>query len=470
VKYVLFTLGLLLAGCAPDIKAGAPILKHVGLPERLTESNPAVEPGHTALPESWWIEFHDPDLNHLVDMALVDNPDIKIADSRLHLAQATVMSAESLRSIHANNIDQIIRHKLSKNGNHSIYNGKTSTIGIVGLPVVNYHLDFWHSDNEMIAASKSTEEMEAAQYRQAALMLSSAVIKTYFALNTTRQLVSVQTEIVDLTKEELSLQDAAFQAGLRPASPSIAQRANLLDAQNALALLQMRSEILRFSLMELLGRNPRDTLPEWSTEATVPHRFRIPQRIDLNLIAQRPDIQAALWNIRRGAHLEKVAHAAFYPNINLHALTGFNSIGLSKLLVPGGFTYAFGPAINLPLFEGGALVGRLHESEASYDMAVHQYNKAVFAAIRQIADTLATLQYTRVQLDNRASSLELRTSQKRIAESGFRTGITSKWPYLKAAIHMDREKMAYMEESLNWLNSITDAATALGGGFGKWSL
>ena len=470
MRYLLLIIGLLLAGCAPAIQPGASILKHVGLPKELVRSNPTVEPSNKALPGKWWLEFHDSHLDHLVDMALADNPGLKIADARLHLAQATVMSAESLTSIHANNIDQIIRHKLSKNGNHSIYNGKTSTIGIVGLPVVNYHLDFWHSDSEMIAASKSTEEMKAAQYRQAALMLSSAVIKTYFALNTAKRLVSVQTEIVDLIEDELSLQDAAFQAGLQPASPSITQRANLLDAQNALALLQMRSEILRFSLMELLGKQPRGTLPEWSSEATVPHRFRIPQRIGLNLIAQRPDIQAALWNIRRSAHLEKVAHAAFYPNINLHALTGFNSIGLSKLLVPGGFTYAFGPAINLPLFEGGALVGRLHESEAAYDMAVHQYNKAVFAAIRQIADTLATLQYTRVQLDNRASSLALRTSQKRIAESGFRTGITSKLPYLKAAIHMDREKMAYMEESLNWLNGITDAATALGGGFGKWSL
>jgi len=470
VKYLLFTLGLLLAGCAPDIKPGAFALKHVDLPKKLTESNPAVEPGNMALPESWWVEFQDPGLNHLVDMALSGNPGLKIAKARLELAQASVMTSKSLTSIHANNVTEITRQRKSRNGNHSIYNGKTSTIGDVALPTVNYHLDFWHSDSELIASNQSAEQMEAAQLRQAALMLSAAVIKTYFSLNTVKQLISVQTEIVNLIEDELNIQDAAFQAGLQPASSLITQRANLLDARNALAALQMRSEIMRFSLMELLGKKPRETLPVVSAEATIPHRFRIPQRIDLNLIAQRPDVQAALWNIRRNSHLEKVAHAAFYPNINLHALTGFNSIGLSKLLVPGGFTYAFGPAINLPLFEGGYLVGKLHESEATYDMAVHKYNKAVFAAIRQITDALATLQYTRLQLDNRASSLELKTSQEHIAESGFRTGITSKLPYLKATIHMDREKMVYMEESLNWLNSITDAATALGGGFGKWSL
>lgn len=467
---MLIIIGLLLAGCAPAIRPGAPILKHAALPEGLVRSNPAVEPSNKGLSGTWWLEFHDSNLEHLVDMALADNPGLKIADARLHLAQATVMSAESLTSTHANNVDQIIRHKLSRNGNHSIYNGKTSTIGIVGLPVVSYHLDFWHSDSETIAASKSTEKMVAAQYRQAALMLSSAVIKTYFALYTTTHLASIQAEIDSLIKDELSLQKAAFQAGLQPATPSIIQRANLLDAQNVLASLRMRSETLRFSLMALLGKTPADALPELSSDESVPHRFRIPQRIDLNLISQRPDIQAALWNIRRRAHQEKVAQAAFYPNINLHALTGFNSIGLSKLLVPGGFTYAFGPAINLPLFEGGELKGKLHESESAYDMAVHKYNKAVFAAIRQIADALSTLQYTRIQLDNRESSLELKISQKKIAEAGFRAGIVGKLPYIKAAIRMDHEKMAYLEENLNWVNSITDTATALGGGFGKWPL
>ena len=470
MKYLLFTLGLLLAGCAPDIKPGALALKHVDLPKKLTESNPAVEPSNMTLPESWWVEFHDSDLNHLVDMALSGNPGLKVAKARLELAQASVMTSHSLTSIHANNVTEITKQRKSKNGANSIYSGRTMTIGDVALPTVNYHLDLWHSDSELIASNQSAEQMEAAQLRQSALMLSAAVIKTYFALNTVKQLISVQTEVVNLIKDELNIQDAAFQAGLQPALPLVTQRTNLLDARNALALLQMRSDILRFSLMELLGKKPQDTLPELSDEATIPNRFRIPQRIDLNLIAQRPDIQAALWNIQRSSHLEKVAHAAFYPNINLHALTGFNSIGLSKLFVPGGFAYAFGPAINLPLFEGGYLVGKLHESEATYDMAVHKYNKAVFAAIRQITDAFATLQYTRVQLDNRVSSLELKTSQKHMAESGFRAGITSKLPFLKATIHMDREKMAYMEESLNWLNSITDAATALGGGFGKRSL
>lgn len=466
---ILVLFALLLAGCAPDIQPGAPLLTAIQLPDALVKSNPAVAADHeTTLPEQWWREFHDPDLNHLVYLALTGNPGLKQADARLRKAQAVVVEVQSRLSPHVGSVGQIIRKRYSQNSNGSIYRGRTLTI-INAIPLsMSYHLDFWKRDEERISASLASQQTTTAQYRQSALMLSSAVVKTYFTLNTAKHIETAQAEIVHLSEAAVRLRDTAYRAGIQAENPSVSENAKLLEAKAVLASLRKQTEILHFALMALLGKGPDDKIPDVSAKSSIPDRFTIPQRIDLALVSQRPDIQAALWNVRRQSHLEKVARKAFYPNINLLALAGLGSIGLSNLLRIGSGAYAFGPAVQLPLFEGGALKGKLHESEAAYDMAVHAYNQAVLAAIRQIATALATLQYTRIQLDDRAASLALRVAQARIAESGFRSGITGKLPYLKAAIRANRAKMAHMEESLHWLNSITDTATALGGGFGKW--
>lgn len=469
MKYVVLMLALLLTGCAPTIDPGASLIQRTAVPAALIDSNPAVQPGRKALPEAWWREFRDPDLDRLVAMALAGNPGLQEADARLRQAQASVMRTASLTALHVDSQLNVQRQELSKNGNHDIYNGKTATIANLDPLAVSYHLDFWHRDAEIIAASRSTEQLTRAQYRQAALMLSSAVIKTYFALHAARQFALADAEIVALAFEQSRLQNSAVEAGISPASAGIIQNADLIDAQSALTALQKHIASLNFALLELLGKEPADALPPDADLLPEPHRFKIPPRIDLDIVAQRPDIQAALWKVKRQSHLVKVAQAAYYPNIDLFAIGGLNSIGLTKLLGPGSTTYAFGPALNLPIFEGGQLEGQFHENEAAYDAAVHAYNRTLLAALSQIANALSALQYTRTQLDDSKATLALRTMQAHIAESGFRSGVTGKRPYLDAEIRMCREKMLDMEESLDWLNSITDTATALGGGFERWS-
>jgi outer membrane protein TolC len=88
------------------------------------------------------------------------------------------------------------------------------------------------------------------------------------------------------------------------------------------------------------------------------------------------------------------------------------------------------------------------------------------SAVRQIADALSALQYTQTQLDESNDTLTIRRDAMQIAQNAYATGIDGKFPYLESLIEMDHTKLHDMEENLAWLNDITDAATALGGGFG----
>ncbi len=81
-----------------------------------------------------------------------------------------------------------------------------------------------------------------------------------------------------------------------------------------------------------------------------------------------------------------MAKAQFYPNVNLVALAGFQSLGLSKLFASGSDMLQAGPAVTLPIFEGGALRANLKGARADYDEAVAVYDGAVAQAFRQVAD------------------------------------------------------------------------------------
>jgi len=466
VRISILALALLLAGCAPTIRQGAPMINQADIPAQLTQSKAIILTQDHRLPEMWWQRFHDKELDRFIALALSNNPGLQEAEDRVQMAQAVLSESESLNLPHIDSQAQILRQKSSKLGNHDIYNGKTASVSNINPLTINYHLDIWHRDSEIIAASQDDVQKQLSQAQQSALLLSASVIKTYCALNTAKKMITVQQDVVQSVQNEWILRQSAYQAGIQSRSPQLKQHAVVLHEQEALAGLQKHAEALQFALLELLGKSANLNDKIATAPIHVPEHFALPQHIDFDLLAQRPDIQAALWNIKQWKHLEKVAQLSFYPNININALVGFNIIGLHQMLGADAFQYAAGPAIDLPLFEGGALEARLHRNEAGYDLAVHTYNRTILSAVRQIADALSSLQYTQTQLDESNDTLTIRRDTMQIAQNAYATGIDGKFPYLESLIEMDHTKLHDMEENLAWLNDITDAATALGGGFG----
>lgn len=461
-----FLICLLLAGCAPVMRNGAPMTSQVVLPPGMAASVPN-KAAEQAMPENWWRRFDDPQLDQAVETALRDNPSLAAVRDRIAMAQDNVANAESLRYVHVNGVANIAHQELSKTGNHDIYNGKTSTIATV-LPFdLNYNLDLWGRNAEIIAASQADEAGVRARYRMTALMLSASVIQTYFTLQASSHIIAVQNRTIALLKDRLAVETASYAAGISTIHDKLAAAADLQEANEKLAQLQHQNDALQYALLALLGKSPGEHVTV-SPELPAPAHFSLPDYVGIDSLANRPDVQVALWRIRKQSHLEQVAQKAFYPDINLFALAGFNSfIGLHDLFQPESGTYAFGPAINLPIFEGGALESRLHGQEDAYDAAVHLYNHTVLEAARQVADAFSGLQHSKDRLDEETAALGLKVSASSVAQTGFATGITGRLPWIDAAIAVNREQIQHIHTSLDWLDNITMVATSLGGGFEK---
>src|SRR3546814_14442258 len=121
----------------------------------------------------------------------------------------------------------------------------------------------------------------------------------------------------------------------------------------------------------------------------------LPSTLPADLLARRPDISSAQERIAAAAAGREVARKAFYPDINLQALVGVQAIGLGNLFSDDAVTYGAGPAIHLPIFQGGKLRPEHAGATARLDEASSEYNNAILHAVPSSADALAQIESSR---------------------------------------------------------------------------
>ncbi|MBU2764588.1 TolC family protein, partial [Acidithiobacillus caldus] len=188
-------------------------------------------------------------------------------------------------------------------------------------------------------------------------------------------------------------------------------------------------------------------------------------QLPMGLLGRRPDIVAARWAVRAAAAQVGAARAAFYPNINLRLLAGWNSIHLADLFDPGNFAHAVGPAITLPIFEGGALRAQLRSQNAVFLAAQDHYRATILNALRQVADVLSEAQ--RLQRDAAALRAQWRSQRNQwlLQRSAWRSGLASRLPSLEARIQLQRTREAETVDRTRRLQNWVLLESALGGGY-----
>ncbi len=419
--------------------------------------------GHPVTPD-WWRQFADPRLDRLVAAALADSPGLAEARARVMAANAEVSRVDALLYPHAQASATVIHGHNSYNGNLYIYNGKTYSLGVIDPLQVDYHLDLWGEDRERIAVAEADARIVEARQVQTELLLTAAVIKTYFAWETANHLVAEQEAEVELADDARRILATAVRAGVQPPSAEVTQRAAWDHARARLTELTQHRTALRYALLALLGKSSSAVLPDARADLPAPKTFPLPPTIDLDALAARPDIQIALWHAQAARHRKKLAKIAYYPDIHLTAFAGLTSLGLAKMFYSSSEGFAVAPAIRLPLFEGGALDANLRARAAAYDATIYAYDKTVLDAAAQVATDLAELDNSKRNFADDADAREEAKRLAAIADTGYRSGVLPRLVRVRAQIRQRGADMALQNGTLRWLTAITDTATDLGGG------
>ena len=223
--------------------------------------------------------------------------------------------------------------------------------------------------------------------------------------------------------------------------------------------------VARNRLAALVGAGPDRGMAIEAPRAVTDKTFALPANLAVDLVGRRPDIQAARARAEAAGRRIKVAKAGFYPNVNLAAFIGVQSLGLDMLTKSGSDYGQAGAAISLPIFSGGRLEGAYRGARADYDAAVAAYDQTLIQALQEVSDAAAGERALGVRLAQARAARAAAEEAYRIAGMRYKAGIASYITVLTAedAAVIQRRSVADLEARALTLDA--QLVRALGGGF-----
>ncbi|WP_426163707.1 efflux transporter outer membrane subunit [Sandarakinorhabdus sp. DWP1-3-1] len=460
-RLLLLALLLLSACVAPSLDAG----RQPRAPETLGVASlsgvAAAWPG-----QGWWRSYGDPQLDALIAEALAGSPDIAAADARLHRAAAQIGQARAatLPSLDANGA--VALNKQSYNNGipaEFVPRGYNDT-GRAALDF-GYELDFWGRNRSAVRAATSDLRAAEADRASAALMLATSVATTYARLAQQTADRDVAVASIGLREQTLGLVRRRVREGLDTQGEEQSALAGVAAAREVLGGIDESLALTRNALAALLGAGPgrgRAITPPAVVRLTA---VGVPAQLGADLIGRKPEIVAARWRVEAAARRIGVARADFYPNINLAAFIGVQSLGLSNLVIGGSDIGQVGPAIRLPIFDGGRRKANLRGAEADYALAVAQYDGALVQALQDVADAATSSRALAGRLTDARAALAAQEEANRIARLRYTGGLADYQSVLIAEDNVLQRRRLLADLQARAFTLDVALVRALGGGY-----
>jgi len=413
-----------------------------------------------------WREFlRDPALQRLVETALANNRDLRVAalNVEAYRAQYRIQRSELFPNISADGSGtrQRTPADLSQTGRSTVGGQYSATVGV----------NSWEAD--FFGRLRSLNEQTLQQYfateeaqRSAQISLIASVANAYLTLQADEALLKVTRETLGTFQRSLELTQRSFDVGVTDALALSQSRTSVQTAQANLAQYTRLVAQDRNALAVLLGGPAPTDLPQ-GEGLDKQLLAEVPAGLPSDLLQRRPDVLQAERELLAANASIGAARAAFFPSISLTANAGTASSQLSGLFDGGSGTWLFQPQINLPIFTAGRLRANLDYAEIQKNIQVANYEKAVQTAFQEVADGLAARGTFEEQLQAQRSLVETSESYYDLADRRFRTGVDSYLTLLDAQRQLFTAQQQLIGVRLSQLTSEINLYRALGGGWSE---
>ncbi|CAD5374561.1 Antibiotic efflux pump outer membrane protein ArpC [Rubrivivax sp. A210] len=450
---------LLAAGCSTPPpqpayqRPAAPVAAAFPVPE-VGPPPAATGPAAAEIP---WQQFHgDPRCRRLIELALDNNRDLRIAVLAMAQARAQLglRRADETPTVNAG----IGATRQATNGG-----GSTGTYS-AGLLVTSWEVDFFGRLNGLSDAAAaqllaSTEARKAAQ-----ISLVGAVASACLTVQADEELLRVTTQTLDTRTETLRLTKLRVDQGAGSQIELRAAESLLESARIALAQTQRQRALDENALVLLVGRPLPDDLPAAPAYGSAPPLQDLPAGLPSELLARRPDVRQAEQLLLAARANVDAARAAFFPRISLTGSLGLASTELSRLF-SGGLAWSLAPQLLQPLFDGGRNQAGLDAAKAGSDIAVAQYERTLQTAFREVADALAGRATLGEQLRAQQALLAAEQDRAALTELRQRHGAASSLDVLDAQRSLFAARQALVQTQLQQALNGVALYRVLGGGW-----
>jgi multidrug efflux system outer membrane protein len=447
----------LLAGCAvgPDYKRPA-----VDAPGAFRfEIKEAQQVANT----TWWEQFNDPVLNHLIGIALAENKDVKIAAARIDQFLGQYASTRSLLfpqlgASLSGQRQRVPEAQRAFSGNiGSVFESYDASLSL------SWEIDIFGLRRRQTEAARANVLASEEGRRATILTLVASVASSYLALRELDRQLEIARETARSRAGSLQVFKDRFEGGT-VSQLELAQSQSEYEA-SLVTIPQIESQIgqAEDALSVLLGRNPGPIAKGVALAAM--HLPPVPAGLPSELLERRPDLRQAEQNLVAANALIGAARAQYFPVISLTGVFGSVSSAFSDLFSGPAKAWSYGLGATMPIFTAGGIAGSVETAEAQQREALLRYQQAIQTAFREVSDALITHTKSREQLAFQERQVKTLRTYLELARLRYENGYTSYIEVLDAERNLFNAQVSYSQTQGSVYVSLVNVYKAMGGGW-----
>ncbi len=420
---------------------------------------------------AWWHSFQDPVLNDLLEEALANNQQIKLAVARVEEARGTLAVTASDNAPSVDAVINASKNRYSENSSQSFPNSAGVSRNLQAGLSASYQIDLWGKLRRAGEADHARLLSQQANRDTVLITLSTDVAQNYFALRAADQRMELINATVKTRQDSLALQQKRFAAGIISQAQLHQAEIELSTTEIAAEQLKQSRSMIESALAVLVGRTPsaiaHPVIVRGKTIAQLQQHLTVPAELSSDLLNRRPDLIAAEQNlIAVNADIGQ-AKTLFFPAIRLTAGTGYESQALKTLIDPASLLWNIGASLAQPIYHRGSMKGIMKIAYARKDQALALYIQAVQNAFRDTHDALTQISAAEKITAAQQRQFSAAQDNARLAELRYNSGYSSLVESLDAQRDLFQIQSYLIDAQYAQLTSVINLYKAVGGSWGK---
>jgi outer membrane protein, multidrug efflux system len=421
----------------------------------------APAPGPESLgDEEWWTVFQDEELQKLIHTAIEQNYDLRIAATRVLEAQAQlgIARADQFPTVSAG-----ADINTTRNPKTPIFPSYQLNTGQLDLSAA-WELDFWGKYRRATEAARANVLASEWGRRAVISTVVANVADACFELRALDLELEISQQTLSSRQDSLKLTQALEQNG-SVSLVDVRQGEQLVYTASAtIPSLERQIQQQENLISVLLGRNPGPVARGLKLEDE-PHPPTVPAGLPSRLLERRPDIQQSEQQMIAANAEIGVAKAAYFPDISLTALGGFQSDSLARLFSGAAGLWNVGPALTQPIFTAGKIRSNVKLAEAADEQAALTYRQTIQQAFRDVSDALIAYQKDREYREQQELLTASAQDATRLAEVRYQSGVASYLEVLTNDTNYFSAELNLAQARFSELSDLVHLYNALGGGW-----